>query len=69
MCAGKIYWAGIRAIVFALSSEELAVLAGGSVLIPCRELFDRAVEPMEVTGPLSLSSAREVHVGFWPPAA
>ncbi len=69
MCAGKMYWAGIRAVVFALSSEELAALAGRDFLIPCRELFDRATEPVEVTGPLPLDAAREVHVGFWSSAA
>lgn len=65
MCAGKLYWAGIRAVVFALSSEELASMAGRDFLIPCRELFDRATEPVQVIGPLPLDAAREVHRGFW----
>ena len=34
MCTGKIYWSGIRAVVFALSSEELAAFTGGNFLIP-----------------------------------
>jgi tRNA(Arg) A34 adenosine deaminase TadA len=36
MCVGKMYWAGIRSIAYALAAEELAKLAGGSFLIPCR---------------------------------
>src|SRR5215510_2079710 len=32
MCAGKIYWAGIRSVAYALSSAELATLAGGNFL-------------------------------------
>ena len=67
MCTGKIYWAGIRSVVFALSSEQLAVFAGGNFLIPCRELFARASEPVQVTGPLPIPEASEVHRGFWPP--
>ncbi len=67
MCAGKMYWAGIRSVVYALSSEELASLAGHDFLVPCKELFARAVEPVRVTGPLRLNEAREVHLGFWPP--
>ena len=67
MCAGKIYWSGIRSVVFALSSEELASMAGRNFPIPCRELFARAREPVHVTGPLPLSEARDVHLGFWPP--
>jgi tRNA(Arg) A34 adenosine deaminase TadA len=68
MCVGKMYWAGIRSIVFALSSEELAVMAGGDFLVPCRELLARATEPVRVVGPLLLEEAREVHAGFWPPS-
>jgi tRNA(Arg) A34 adenosine deaminase TadA len=67
MCAGTIYWAGIRAVVYAFSSEELAAMAGRNFLVPCRELFVRARESVCVTGPLPLSGAREVHLGFWPP--
>ena len=65
MCVGKMYWAGIRSIVYALAAEELAKLAGGSLLVPCRELFARAAEPVTVIGPLSLNEARDVHLGYW----
>jgi tRNA(Arg) A34 adenosine deaminase TadA len=69
MCAGKMYWAGIRSIVYALPSEELAALAGRDFLIPCQELFARAVEMVQIAGPMLVSEAREVHVGFWSPGA
>src|SRR5579862_4904647 len=69
MCVGKMYWAGIRSVVYALSAEELAALAGRDFLIPCRELFDRAAESITIAGPLLLNEAREVHQGFWSPSA
>jgi len=65
MCVGKMYWAGIRSVVYALSAQELATLAGGSFLIPCRELFDRAADPVTVIGPMLLDDARDVHLGYW----
>jgi tRNA(Arg) A34 adenosine deaminase TadA len=65
MCVGKMYWAGIRSMVYALPCEELARMAGRDFLIPCRDLLARAAEPVEVTGPLLLDEAREVHLGFW----
>ena len=65
MCVGKMYWAGIRSIVYALPAEELAALAGRDFLIPCAELFSRAVEHVTIIGPLLLNEAREVHLGFW----
>jgi len=67
MCAGKLYWAGIRSVVYALSSEQLATMAGGNFLIPCTELFARAAETVTVAGPMLLNEAREVHIGYWPP--
>jgi tRNA(Arg) A34 adenosine deaminase TadA len=67
MCVGKMYWAGIRSIVYALSAEALAQVAGGSFLVPCRELFARAAEPVTVTGPLLVNEARDVHLGYWSP--
>jgi tRNA(Arg) A34 adenosine deaminase TadA len=65
MCAGKMYWAGIRSLVYALAAEELAVLAGPDFLVPCRDLFRRAVEPVAVIGPMLVDEARAVHAGFW----
>ena len=65
MCVGKMYWAGIRSVVYALPAGELALLAGRDFLIPCRQLFARALEPVTITGPLLLAEAREVHLGFW----
>jgi tRNA(Arg) A34 adenosine deaminase TadA len=65
MCTGKIYWAGIRSIVYALSSKELATLAGGNFLIPCAELFARAADMVHIMGPLLVDEARDVHLGYW----
>lgn len=65
MCVGKIYWAGTRSIVYALAAEDLAQLAGGSFLVPCRELLAKAAEPVTVIGPLLASEARDVHLGYW----
>jgi len=65
MCVGKMYWAGIRSIVYGLSSEELAVLAGPDFLVPCRELLQRATGTVAVAGPLLTEEARAVHVGYW----
>jgi tRNA(Arg) A34 adenosine deaminase TadA len=68
MCVGKMYWAGIRSVVYALAAQELAKLAGGSFVIPCRELFARAADAVTVIGPMLLDEALEVHLGYWPEA-
>jgi tRNA(Arg) A34 adenosine deaminase TadA len=65
MCVGKMYWAGIRSLVYALSSAELAVFTGPSFLIPCSDLFAYAPDEVSIVGPLLLDEAREVHRGYW----
>jgi tRNA(Arg) A34 adenosine deaminase TadA len=65
MCVGKMYWAGIRSIVYALPSDQLAALAARDFVIPCRELFSRSRETVHVVGPVLIDEAREVHLGFW----
>lgn len=65
MCVGKMYWAGIRSVVYAFPATELGVLAGPDFLVPCRELFERATESVVVIGPMLVDEARTVHLGFW----
>jgi tRNA(Arg) A34 adenosine deaminase TadA len=65
MCVGKMYWAGVRSVVYGLSAGELAQLAGPDFLVPSRELFARATEPVTVIGPMLVEEARAVHQGFW----
>ena len=65
MCTGKMYWAGVRSVVYALPATELATLTGGDFLVECRTLFGRAAEPVAVTGPLLVAQARSVHEGYW----
>ncbi|PTL84398.1 nucleoside deaminase [Vitiosangium sp. GDMCC 1.1324] len=68
MCAGAIFWGGVRRVVFALSSEQLGQLihpSAPALRMSCREVFARGSEPTEVVGPVELPEAREVHAGFW----
>ena len=52
-------------MVYALAAEELAQLAGRDLLMPCRELFARAADPVHVIGPVLIDEARGVHLDFW----
>lgn len=70
MCCGAIFWAGIPRVVFALSEKELLdfVPSGSSeglLDLPSREVFARGSRDTEVSGPVSVPGAREVHEGFW----
>lgn len=65
MCAGAIYWAGIRTVVFGCSVQSFGRVAGGSLVVPCREIFERGKRTTEVIGPVLETEALEVHEGFW----
>ena len=68
MCAGAIFWGGVRRIVFALSSEQLGQFTRPdepSLRMSCRDVVARGSEPTEVVGPVELPEARAVHEGFW----
>ena len=70
MCAGAIYWADVRRVVFALSNEELRRITVSNpdnvhLGISCRKIFARGDYPVEVSGPHLTEQARAVHEGFW----
>ena len=70
MCAGAIYWANIRRVVYALSETRLLELTGANaenptLSLPCREVFTRGQRGVEVIGPLLEDEAAISHEGFW----
>ena len=70
MCAGAIHWSHIGRVVFALSEESLYAIVGPSpehLLLPCRDVFSRSAQSMQVEGPCTEldTEARAVHKGFW----
>ena len=65
MCSGAIYWAGVPRVVYACSADRLGEIAGGSLVIPCRDVFVRGIRPVEVSGPILEEEAAAVHARFW----
>ncbi len=68
MCAGAIFWGGVRRVVFALSESGLYALSGAveqALPLGCAEVLKHAGHPIEVVGPMIEDEARVVHEGFW----
>jgi tRNA(Arg) A34 adenosine deaminase TadA len=70
MCAGAIYWSGIRRVVYALGEDELCVLAGAGgehplLALPSRQVFAHGSPVVEVAGPFLHDEAAAVHADFW----
>lgn len=63
MCAGAIYWGGVRRVVYALSVESMIALAGpgaDEIRLSCREVLGQGAHPVEVVGPALEDEARQV---------
>jgi tRNA(adenine34) deaminase len=53
MCSGAMFWAGIRRIVFAIPTMDMAVLLGGPQLpARCADVLAHAEPAVQVQGPL-----------------
>jgi tRNA(Arg) A34 adenosine deaminase TadA len=70
MCAGAIYWAGIRRLVYGLSEHRLRGLTGNhpenpTLNLPCRAVFASGQRPTEIIGPLLEDDAAALHQGVW----
>jgi tRNA(Arg) A34 adenosine deaminase TadA len=54
MCAGAIYWSGVRRVVFALDVARMRALAGpgaDELMLGCRDVLAHGMHPVEVLGP------------------
>ena len=70
MCAGAIFWSGIRRVVFGIDAVSLRVFRGEvaeqrDAELSCRDVFAASPHAIECIGPVMLAEASEPHVGFW----
>jgi tRNA(adenine34) deaminase len=70
MCAGAIFWSGIRRVVFGLDAERLRAFrrmqpGGVDIAMGCREVFAASPERVEVIGPALSAEATAPHANFW----
>ena len=72
MCAGAVYWANVRRVVYGLGEEELLKMTGSdprnpTCRLPCRTVFASGRKEIEVIGPISevTEAVLEPHRIFW----
>eukprot|EP00466_Bigelowiella_natans_P014420 jgi/Bigna1/46228/estExt_Genewise1.C_30090 len=72
MCAGAIYWAGIKRVVYGCSDTALYKISAPKPHDPALRLSSRTVfskaqgSRVEVKGPVEEGFCREIHAEFWP---
>ena len=65
MCSGAIYWSGLNKLVYGCPAETLGEIAGGSFVVPSRELFAKGNRKIEIIGPVLPEEGAEIHRNFW----
>ena len=63
MCAGAIYWGGVRRVVFGLSIETMTALGGADadeLSLHCADVLAHGTHAVEVLGPALEDEARRV---------
>lgn len=70
MCAGAIFWSGIRRVVFGIDAVALRAFRGEVATqrdaeLSCRDVFVASPFAIECIGPLLGEEAADVHRGFW----
>ncbi len=70
MCAGAIYWTGLKRVVFGMTEKALKQITGDhpenpTLDLPCRIVFEAGQRKVEVIGPMLESEAAAVHTGAW----
>jgi tRNA(Arg) A34 adenosine deaminase TadA len=70
MCAGAIYWTGLKRVVFGLTEKDLKAITGNhpenpTLDLPCHVVFDAGQRKVEVIGPMLEAEAAAVHEGAW----
>jgi tRNA(Arg) A34 adenosine deaminase TadA len=63
MCAGAIYWTGLKRVVYGLSEHALKGITGNHP--ENRTVFAAGQRQVEVIGPMLEDEAAEVHKGIW----
>lgn len=65
MCAGALYWAGVRRVVFALSVDSMRALNGADSVLPlrCAAVMTGGTRTVQVDGPALEDEARAAFGG------
>ncbi len=70
MCAGAIYWTGLKRCVYGMTEKQLKEITGNhpenpTLDLPCEIVFAAGQRKVEVIGPILVEEAARVHEGFW----
>ncbi|MGB0371971.1 MAG: nucleoside deaminase [Opitutales bacterium] len=66
MCSAGMYWAGIKRVIYGCAAADLDRIAGPSLKCHSHDVFEGAVNPPQVIGPVLPEEGVKQHVAYWP---
>lgn len=67
MCAGAVVWSKVGRMVYSLSHDELAEIAGFNIMIGSEEIFEKSPFHPKVTKGLLKEEARQLYKDYFQP--
>lgn len=64
MCSGGMVWANLGKVVYSVSHDQLAEIAGDNIMISCKEVFDKSPNQPEVVGNVLNEEGLKVFEGY-----
>ncbi|EOR20209.1 CMP/dCMP deaminase zinc-binding protein [Clostridium sartagoforme AAU1] len=64
MCSSAMVWSKLGKLVYSVSHEQLAEIAGSNIMIPCKEVFERSPHQTIVIGELLNEEGLKVFDGY-----
>ena len=71
MCAGALYWCGVRKVVYGCPEEVLSAIVTEAfgedtdLHAQSRAVLGNAAQEVQIIGPVLDEEAAEVHRGYW----
>ena len=65
MCAGAIYWSGVRGVIYGMSGNTLMEIRGWGLHASGHEVLLQGTDDVVVVGGVLEEEIRELHDNFW----
>ncbi|MCA0983136.1 nucleoside deaminase [Halobacillus yeomjeoni] len=64
MCSGAMVWSNLGKVVYSVTHDQLAEIAGDNIMISCRDVFKNSPLQPEVEGPVLNEEGLKVFEGY-----
>ncbi|KAB2446127.1 nucleoside deaminase [Bacillus thuringiensis] len=64
MCSGAMVWSNLGKIVYSVSHDQLAKIAGSNIMVSCKEIFEKSPQKPEVVEGILNEEGLKVFDGY-----